>query len=386
MEKYYDRIRRFYQDNPKKPKENLITIIKYLNDKLNQGLRTQTVITASENMLEISRWLDKPFKDLKQDDVNEFFSYLRNKTFISKGKEKHYSESSIHSIKIAFKTFLNWNGQKELADFKTKNPKSRKLPEDLLLTEEIETLINACQNPRDSALIVMLYESGARKGEIFSVKLKHVAFDENGAVITLPDGKTGARRIRLVFAASYLRNWIEYHPTKENRESYLFVSLHQPYVKLSSTGLYDQLARLAERTGVQKRINPHSFRHARATQLAKNLTEQQLKQYLGWTADSSMASVYVHLSGKDMDNAILKMNGIETEDTRVDGLKVGKCPRCKDLNPETSLYCGKCGYPLRDEGVRKLEEESDKFENEFMQLILKYPNLIENLAKYRKSD
>jgi integrase len=136
-------------------------------------------------MLEFSRWLDKPVKDLTKDDIDDFFVYLRTKTCCVKGKEKHYSESSIDTVKVAVKTFLNWDGQKELADFKTKNPKSRKIPEDLLTTEDIEKLINACQNPRDSALISVLYELGARKGELTSVKLKHVTFDENGAFQTL---------------------------------------------------------------------------------------------------------------------------------------------------------------------------------------------------------
>jgi len=33
------------------------------------------------------------------------------------------------------------------------------------------------------------------------------------------------------------------------------------------------------------------------------LTEAQMKEYLGWVGDSRMASTYVHLSGRNIDDA-----------------------------------------------------------------------------------
>jgi len=82
------------------------------------------------------------------------------------------------------------------------------LPEDMLTREEIEALIDNCPNSRDRALIATLYESGMRKGELFSIKIKSVQFDENGTVINIPDTmatKTGARRIRIVYATEFLK-------------------------------------------------------------------------------------------------------------------------------------------------------------------------------------
>lgn len=113
---------------------------------------------------------------------------------------------------------------------------------------------------RDKALISTFYESGARRGKLNSTQIKHIQFDENGAVLTLPKGKTGARRIRLVFAESYLRQWLDCHPTKQVRKSPLFVSFRKPYPKLSDMGLYKQLQRVADRANVKKKVNPHSWR------------------------------------------------------------------------------------------------------------------------------
>jgi len=46
-----------------------------------------------------------------------------------------------------------------------KNEK-HKLPEELLTVEEVQLLANATTNPRDKALILILYESGCRIGEL----------------------------------------------------------------------------------------------------------------------------------------------------------------------------------------------------------------------------
>jgi len=171
------------------------------------------------------------------------------------------------------KKFLKGVNPVACAAIELKKTTTKKLPEDILTQEEIEKLLSIAGNNRDRALIATFYESGARKGEILSTKLKHVTFDENGAQITFPEGKTGARRIRLVFAASYLREWITVHPKKENREAPLFCSLREPHPVISKTGLANQLDELAKRAGLEKHLHPHAFRHARATHLAEHLTE-----------------------------------------------------------------------------------------------------------------
>lgn len=43
------------------------------------------------------------------------------------------------------------------------------------------------------------------------------------------------------------------------------------------------------------------FRHGSATRNAKYLTDSELKLMYGWTMDPRMPSVYIHLSGGDLD-------------------------------------------------------------------------------------
>ncbi|MGI0090539.1 MAG: hypothetical protein ACREBS_02410 [Nitrososphaerales archaeon] len=73
------------------------------------------------------------------------------------------------------------------------------------------------------------------------------------------------------------------------------------------------LREAAKRYHIKKRENPHSFRHARASTLANVLTEAQMNEHLGWIPNSRMPAVYVHLSGRNVNNALFKLNGIKIE-------------------------------------------------------------------------
>jgi len=56
------------------------------------------------------------------------------------------------------------------------------------------------------------------------MRIKDIFFDEYGAFIIIPEGKTGSRRVRLISSIHYLKNWIENHP-KPERDNQLFVTL-----------------------------------------------------------------------------------------------------------------------------------------------------------------
>lgn len=346
--------------------ENFNLIQGHMRKMRARGMKERTLVNHYQFLTQFGTWCKIPFTELNEDTMLEY----------SESLDKY--KPGTKYVKLAtVKAFLREINPEATKAIIIKPQRNQKLPEDLLTKEDIEALLNNCENTRDRALIATLYESGMRKGELFGIRIKNVQFDENGAILTIPDGKTGARRIRLVFAASYLRQWLECHPTKGNRESTVFCSLRKPFNVLTDPGLRDQLVKIAEKAGIQKRVNPHSFRHARATHLAEHLTEQQLKKYLGWTEGSSMASTYVHLSGKDIDNAILKMHGIQIDGTHADGLLVGRCPRCHKLNPETQEFCGTCGLPLKDETKNKIENDKTELDIAFMKAVASNPKILE---------
>jgi integrase len=253
---------------------------------------------------------------------------------------------------------------------RTPKNKSNKLPEELLNVEEVKLLLQNADNLRDKALIASLWESGARIGELGTREIRHVSFDDFGCQVML-EGKTGQRRIRLVSSAPYLLEWINHHPQNKNPSAPLWPTIHHHFEKpMHWRFIYNMLCNTAKKAGITKPINPHHFRHSRATYMAQFLTAAQMKEYFGWTQDSDMAARYVHLSGKQVDDAILKMYGLKKEEEKKDVLQRQPCPRCKNPNDVNSNYCEKCWLPLTPQAVSEVEEIRQK-DQEGMVAVMK---------------
>jgi len=136
------------------------------------------------------------------------------------------------------------------------------------------------------------------------------------------------------------------------------------------------LQTLARRAGVKKKVNPHAFRHARATFLAKHMTESQLKQFFGWKQASRMAATYVHLSGRDTDDAVMKVYGMEKkESTEPSALTPQRCLACTQPNPGSARFCSRCGRPLNMRTAMKIEDA-----NQMLNELVKNPEGLKELA------
>jgi ribosomal protein L37E len=171
----------------------------------------------------------------------------------------------------------------------------------------------------------------------------------------LNKSKTFERRVRLTFASSYLRAWLDCHPTKSNLKSPIFSSLKPPYGLLSDTGLYHRIIKIHNKAGIKRKATPRHIRHSRATNLVKKLngSEQKLKSIMGWEQNSRMASTYVHLDDNDVDEMMLEAAGIKKEEEKPDKPLNYKCQRCGEINAVTQKRCWKCGFseddPIIDE-------------------------------------
>lgn len=202
-----------------------------------------------------------------------------------------------HDYRLALRKYLAFCGRPELAALvKLPNCGTHKLPEELLTPDEISILMNFADDPMFQALIITLYESGCRVGELLGIRRKHVQMDAMG-VILMVDGKTGMRRVRVIEAAVYLDIWISEGSFKQE----------EPIFPISYAAFRKRLRVLGARAGIGKRIYPHLFRHSRATFLASYLTEAQLCAYHGWTIGSSMPRIYVHMNSKDLDSTLMNV-------------------------------------------------------------------------------
>ncbi len=263
---------------------------------------------------------------------------------------------------------------------------NKKLPEELITETEAKDIIRAAGNVRDKALVGVLADSGARVSEIGMMKIKHISFETHGARLTI-HGKTGTRKILVIYSSPYLQQWINMHPHNDNPDAYLWSNPKGNL--LSYTRIAKILKQSAKRAGIKKRIYPHLLRHSRATQLALIMSEAALKQYLGWTQGSKMAAIYVHMSGKDTDEAILRANGIEIEKKpQAQSLKSATCQRCGTINEMTNRFCKTCSLPLSEEEVQMtITNDAKQMQAaELMGTLLKNQEMLQLITKILNPD
>ena len=178
----------------------------------------------------------------------------------------------------------------------------------VLRPEELEALMRVATRPRDRAILAILAETGVRIGELLSLRLRDVEPLEDGSFRLLVRGKTGPRAIIVIEAAQALAEWLRERPAygPMEPEAPLFTTIRAPYGPLSPHAFRQHLRNLAKRAGLSRSVHPHMLRHTRITELARVLTEHELKVVAGWARDSRMAAVYVHLSGRDAEAALRK--------------------------------------------------------------------------------
>ncbi|MEM2563938.1 MAG: site-specific integrase [Candidatus Bathyarchaeia archaeon] len=244
----------------------------------------------------------------------------------------------------------------------------RVTPEALLDDKDIKAMVQAADNPRDKAMLHVLFEGALRPGELLSMRISSVEFKRDYCIITV-NGKTGIKRIPLVASLMPLLDWLRVHPRRDDPDAPLWCSLATNYVgrPLSYRHFRLIVKKMAGRAGLRKDVWPYLFRHTTLTKMAKTLTEAQLEKFAGWVHGSKMAARYVHFSARDIEDAILALYGIKKVEGEGTLIKIIKCPRCGSHNPETHRFCSQCGLPLSmaasyeaEESAREVVEKAKK--------------------------
>lgn len=370
LQSYQDKIR----ESTNIHDANKLSLLKFIDYCTAAGLAPATISKHLIFLRHLDRILHKDFAACKVDDLVKACGVIERKD--------EWSFETKRNFKITLKKFFKWLRKSEYYPEEVRwivtSKKNMHRHPDILSEDEILQLVKAADNIRNKALIMTLYESGCRIGELLSLKISNVHFEEIGIAINVV-GKTGPRRILLVSSVPLLTSWLENHPLRDDPDANVWVTKYNKlnrndeYSPLGPAAVGDLLDKLAKKAGIKKRIYPHLFRHSRATHLATKLTEAQMKQLFGWTQGSSMAAIYVHLSGRDVDNALLELHGLRTQAQNEPKIKLKICPRCNEHNSPDAKYCKRCAFVL--------DVETFEWENKVMDQLLKEPKVSRYLTK-----
>ena len=334
---------------------NKLTINRFLDSIESEGIGIPRRLTYTYWLKHIGILLRKDFEESTIDDIRRVATEI---------ERSNYTDYTKDTIKVMLKRFYKWlrgtdDYPPEVKWIRLLAKKNgRILPEEILTEDDVKALVDATDCSRDRALVLTLYESGCRIGELLTLRIRNIQFDEYGAVLIVA-GKTGMRRVRIVASSPALAGWLRDHPGRDNPDSPLWILTGNTNHGQSMTypAALKILRQAARKAHLKKAVNPHMFRHSRASHLATKLTEAQMKQYLGWTHGSDMAAVYVHLSGRDVDDALLRINGIEMPGHPAElKLKVQTCSRCDSKNDPSARFCNRCSMPLDMSAAVEVEE------------------------------
>ena len=121
-----------------------------------------------------------------------------------------------------------------------------------------------------------------------------------------------------------------------------------------------------------KEAKLYTLRHSRATFLAKcGWSETQLCLYFGWQIGSDQPKTYIHLSGRDLNQAISALYGNEQAQKQMKVI-LNQCIQCKEQLYPNAPFCAKCGHSTSDtylKGIRKVENENEDIKSQLEKLI-----------------
>jgi integrase/recombinase XerD len=291
-------------------------IIKFLKQKVDW----QSARKAFKNYLKLERSLSKNSIEAYLRDIDKIEQFL------------NYQDKKIDPLKIItqdLKDLLQWvnelgmlatsqarliSGIKSfykflvMEDLIIKDPSElieapktrRKLP-DVLTIEEIENLIGALdlsksENIRNKAMLELLYSSGLRVTELIELKISNYYPDVEFIKITgkgnkerlVPIGETAMKHITIY--RETVRNHQEINKGQED-----FMFLNRRGNKLSRVMVFMIIKDLALKTGLQKNISPHTFRHSFATHLIEGGADLRAIQEMLGHESITTTEIYTHL-------------------------------------------------------------------------------------------
>jgi integrase/recombinase XerD len=339
------------------------------------------VSKLSSQLRLLCKWLQTPLDSLTVQEIQALLIRINTLERWSNETKKDYRRvlKQYCCFKFGVRT--------ELIDhIKIGYKKKKQVARDLVQEEDVIKVIDAIRSEKDKAFIFMLYETGARIGEFLNIRIRDIVREGNITKVRL-FGKTGERRVIIHSCIPYLFDYLNKHPFKDNPMSYLWLGSSYRYKDkpIVYTGVVKLLKRCFTKAGLpQKRVNPHNFRHSRATALAKSLTEVQLCLFFGWIIGSKQVSTYVHASGRDLDEALCREYGIRTKEEDKSKILPKKCGVCGLDNGCTNSYCSQCGTPLSIKVAIESQEKIKEATDEGIQMLMKIAQDEEMMTRFKE--
>ncbi|MFC1832326.1 tyrosine-type recombinase/integrase [Thermodesulfobacteriota bacterium] len=272
------------------------SVADYLHEKYIKNLSFHTIDHSGGTILAFLRFLDtrgSSLLTLTRREIGAFVEYEQ---------DKGLKVVSIISHLRAIYALVAYLVRQEVLTPEIMNPKVRMQEPDALPKaipdEDIKSLFAAVTSVRDRALLILLYRTGMRIGELLQVKVDDIILSEQTILLYVGSKNYEGREVYYSSDAEQaLKDWLR---TRDPTKRYLFYGRSDK--PLSYGSAWAVMRKALERVGLSdKGYSLHNLRHTFATEMINHgMRVEVLQQILGHQ-DIEMTMRYARLSNQRIE-------------------------------------------------------------------------------------
>lgn len=266
---------------------------------MERGLSPNTLGAYRADLMMLGRGLSVGSKSIDMADKADLLAFIAHR--VENGAKPRSTARQLSSFRRFFRYIMREGLRDNDPTADIEMPRiGRSLPQ-TLSEEEVDALLNAPNTDeplghRDRAMLELLYATGLRVSELINLKQSQINFNQGVLRII---GKGDRERLIPLGEESqrWLKNFIDGPRMEillERQTDYLFPTRRGD--RMTRQAFWHIIKRYAEKSGIRKKMSPHSLRHAFATHLLNRGADLRVVQLLLGHSDLSTTQIYTHVA------------------------------------------------------------------------------------------
>jgi len=289
----------------KKPESKTVARSEELVDRfldaiwMERGLSQNTLGAYRADLMTLGRGLAEHDKTIEMASKADLLAFIAGR--VEGGAKPRSTARQLSSFRRFFRYIMREGVRDTDPTADIEMPRiGRSLPM-TLSEDEVDSLLNAPNTDeplghRDRAMLELLYATGLRVSELINLKQSQINFNQGVLRII---GKGDRERLIPLGDESqrWLRDFIDGPRMEillERQTDYLFPTRRGD--RMTRQAFWHIIKRYAEKSGVKRKLSPHSLRHAFATHLLNRGADLRVVQLLLGHSDLSTTQIYTHVA------------------------------------------------------------------------------------------
>jgi len=266
---------------------------------MERGLSQNTLGAYRADLMTLGRGLAEHDKPIDLADKADLLAFIAKR--VEAGAKPRSTARQLSSFRRFFRYIMREGMRDTDPTADIEMPRiGRSLPK-TLTEDEVESLLSAPNTDeplghRDRAMLELLYATGLRVSELINLKQSQINYNQ-GVLRIIGKGD----RERLIPLGEESQRWLKkfidgprMEILLERQTDYLFPTRRGD--RMTRQAFWHIIKRYAKKSGIRKKLSPHSLRHAFATHLLNRGADLRVVQLLLGHSDLSTTQIYTHVA------------------------------------------------------------------------------------------